>query len=276
MIRGARPPGQRVLGQHGGEVAAILGRSVDVGGRIAVAPPRPPPARAGVAGSRGAVASSASAARRRTGRSATPNPTTRTCAFPSRRGRGDAGQREVAGTARDLREAPARGAAGTRDLDEQLVLRERGDQEAAEELAGRHPALARAARAGRAWRRARERGGQLRGRIGVGEAAAESAAIADGGVADVARRLGQERRPLAHQRRARDRRGGPATPGRAAPSGADRSARARRRRSGRRAPPDGEAHVEQRHEALATREQLRVAPARREKGDRLRGVAGRA
>src|SRR6202022_4191165 len=35
------------------------------------------PARAGVAASRGAVATSASAARRRTGRSATPNPTTR-------------------------------------------------------------------------------------------------------------------------------------------------------------------------------------------------------
>jgi hypothetical protein len=91
----------------------------------------------------------------------------------------DAGEREVARPPRELDEAPA-GRLG-RDLDrgQDLVGLERGREQSAKERVGRD--LARAARAGDPEARVEgeQRRGQLRGGIGVSQAAAERPLVPD-------------------------------------------------------------------------------------------------
>ena len=190
-------------------------------------------------------------------------------------GRRHAGQREVAGRrAISAKPQPARG--GGHRSPRRAARRPRARWTGAPRRS-RPPrrGASRAAPAARAWRRgpARRRAAPRRGRRGRG--CPERAAIADGDVAHVARRLGQERgrsRTSGEAARSAWRTSDPrASP----PSGrvdALELARAVQIHQHRGA---GEAHVEQRHEALATREELGLPVIRRQQGDRLRG-GGRA
>ena len=268
---------QRVLGQHGGEVAPVLGRGVDVVGRIAVAAARRRPR--GPASPRRAAPppASASAARRRTGRSADAEAHHARVTARARRARPPTPASAKSPGRRAISTKPQpRGAAGTRTSVEQLVGRERGGEQAAEEVGGRDPAHARAAPAGRAWRRARA--------SAAGSSAAGSAwARLPPSVPRLRIAVWPTWRAASARSGARSRTSGAAArsawrtsaPSTSPPSrrGVDplELARAVEVDEHRRA---DQAHVEQRHEALAAREQLRLAPARREQGDRLRGGGG--
>ena len=143
--------------------------------------------------------------------------------------RGQPDQREVAVTARKLGEADRRSRLHRRKLhrDDQFARPKIGLEQALEEILGLHLALARDA--AQHQRRSERHGAsrQLGRRIGIGQAAAERAAVADRDVADVRRGVGQQRQMLSGPVRS-------AAVRRAA--SARRGAQCRRRAIGRSAP----------------------------------------
>ena len=147
---------------------------------------------------------SSSAARKRTGRSPTPKPTSLANSQRTRSPglRADvshhAGHREVAAPAHDLGESPARPLGGTWlstriSSGPSAVVRSPG-RNRRRRPSPRPPALEHEARV-----EGHQRGRQLGGGIGVGQAAPQRAAMPDGRVAHVTRGLREEGRALDHE-----------------------------------------------------------------------------
>ena len=109
--------------------------------------------------------------------------------------RGDAHQGEVAGPPRDLDEGAARPGRqpGHANLGQELVGRQRRGEDPREELLGRKRPPAATPDGGHLGLQRHHHGRQLGGRIGVSEAAPESASVTDGQVADHPTRLGKDR-----------------------------------------------------------------------------------
>ncbi len=187
--------------------------------------------------------------------------------------RGDADDRPVLGAAVELLERPAgAGHLGHADLDEHLVGRERGLEEAFEEVGGRDLASSvRSLGHDRATEREHDRR-KVGCRIAVREGSAQRAAVAHLRVADLVRRRARAAAPArAGARMSRARDGAPA-----------RRSRSRRRRSsmyersgtrrdvdehrGRRQP-----QLHQRQERVTTCEQLGVVAVLDEQRDRFFG-----
>src|SRR5581483_6083032 len=174
---------------------------------------------------------------------------------------------------RELGEGPSLVLAQPREphLDEELRRTEGGLEVRHEEVRRAHPALPGRARQTHAAAEGGQRQRQLRRRIGVRDAPADGAAVADGAVPDVADGVNEERAVARHKRRAL--------------RVALADERAEAELAGRGILGDGgeagdvvdvddqlrprEPEVQERDEALAAREDLRVVSVRREEGERL-------